>query len=389
MRVLHVIDSLDPAAGGPAEGTRQLTIALQALGQESEVVSLDAPGAPSCLAGESIRVHALGPSHMTYSYNSKLLPWLRTNASSYDVVLVHGIWQYHSFAAWRALRGSATPYLIYPHGMLDPWFKRTYPLKHLKKWLYWPWGVYPVLRDARATLFTCEEERIQARDSFWLYKCHERVIDYGTAGSPNDPETEIAAFHARFPGLRNKRLLVFLSRVHPKKGCDLLIEAFAKALAERPDWHLLMAGPDQVGWRTELMAEAERLGVSQKITWAGMITGDVKWGALRAADAFVLPSHHENFGVVVAEALSCGTPVLISNKINIWREIKDSGAGLVENDDLPGTVKLLSSWAAMSDSERQRIRNSARACFERHFEIGSAAVRFLKLLSEVQREALA
>ncbi len=98
-----------------------------------------------------------------------------------------------------------------------------------------------------------------------------------------------------------------------------------KVMAADADWHLVMCGPDQVGWQAELTAMAKRLKVAERVTWAGMVSGDSKWGALRAAEVFVLPSHQENFGIVVAEALACGTPVLISNKVNIWREVQRAG----------------------------------------------------------------
>src|SRR5213076_1488953 len=113
-------------------------------------------------------------------------------------------------------------------GMLDPWFKRTYPLKHLKKWIYWPWADYRVLRDARAVLFTTEEERLLARQSFWLYRCREAVVDYGTAGPTGDAARQRESFRSAFPMLRDTRNLLFLSRLHPKQGCDTLLAAFAR-----------------------------------------------------------------------------------------------------------------------------------------------------------------
>ncbi len=147
VKYLHVVSSLNPEGGGPAEGVRQLCDKAQALGQQCEVATLDAPGA-SWLADFPCAVHALGPGHGKYRYAPRLLGWLRENRERYDAVIVNGLWQYHGFAVWRALRGTSTPYVVYTHGMLDPWFKRTFPLKHLKKWLYWPWAEYRVLRDA-------------------------------------------------------------------------------------------------------------------------------------------------------------------------------------------------------------------------------------------------
>src|SRR5438876_2190357 len=128
--------------------------------------------------------HALFSGVTSYRYSNKLFPWLRAHGGEYDRVIVNGLWQYLSFAAWRRFAGSSIPYYVFPHGMLDPWFKRTFPLKHLKKWLYWPWTEYRVLRDAAAVIFTSEEERLQARKSFWLYRAREKVSLLGI-GTPD------------------------------------------------------------------------------------------------------------------------------------------------------------------------------------------------------------
>jgi glycosyltransferase involved in cell wall biosynthesis len=135
-------------------------------------------------------------------------------------------------------------------------------------------------------------------------------------------------------------LILFLGRIHEKKGCDLLLRAWKEVLSSGmrniSDIHLVMAGPADHAYGAEMKELAGKLGIGTRVTWTGMITGDLKWGSLRAADAFILPSHQENFGVSVVEALACGVPVLISNKVNIWREIEEDNAGLVENDDLGG-----------------------------------------------------
>jgi len=380
MKVLHIIDSVNPARGGPLEAVRQLGSVSISDGHQVEVASLDAPDAPH-LKGFPLPVYALGPGRLTYSYSPRFGPWLRENAGSYDAVIVNGLWQYHSFGAWRILRNCSTPYFVFTHGMLSPWFKRTYPLKHLKKWMYWPWGEYPVLRDAKAVLFTCEEERVLARQSFWLYRCNEVVVNFGTTHPEGDPEAELAALFDRFPHLREKRLTLFMGRMHPVKGCDLAIQAFARVLAKDPDWHLVMAGPDQVGWQAKLSSLAEELKVADRITWTGMIRGDVKWGAFRASEIFLLPSHTENFGVVVAEALARGVPALISDKVNIWREIERDGAGLVSPDDLPGTMNLLLRWSQMPEAEKNAMRQRARECFLNRFEIRKAAAGLINAIS--------
>jgi glycosyltransferase involved in cell wall biosynthesis len=383
MRILHLIMSANPADGGPIEGVRQLAGALTSAGEHQvEVATLDDPNA-SFLPDFPLPVHPLGPCRTWYGYAPRLVPWLRANRSRFDVVVVNGLWRYSSFGAWRALHGTATPYVVFTHGMLDPWFKREYPLKHLKKWLYWPWADYRVLRDAAAVVFTCEEERLLARQSFSLYSAREVVVGYGTALPPSPDEAELKTFFSQFPHLQGKRLALFMGRLHPKKGCDLAIGAFAQVLAADPEWHLVIAGPDQAGLRPSLSSLAAKLEISDRITWTGMIGGATKRSALSAAEVFVLPSHQENFGIVVAEAMSYGVPPLISDKVNIWREIQDDGAGLVAADDLAGTCSLLTSWLAQSECERKLMGQRARQSFASRFEIHSAAQSLAQVFQNV------
>ena len=327
----------------------------------------------------------MGPSFSSYHYSPRLVPWLRAHRHEYDVVIVNGLWQYASFGVWRALRNTPTPYFVFAHGMLDPWFKRTYPMKHLKKWLYWPWAEYRVLRDASAVLFTCEEERRLARQSFWLYKCGEFVVSYGTCAPSGNPETQRALFLDRFPHLRGKRCLLFLGRVHEKKGPDLLFRAFASLIKQLPadrmrDIHLVMAGPHDHAYGREMQALAASLGLTERVTWTGMVTGDLKWGAFHAADAFVLTSHQENFGIAVVEALACGVPVLISNQVNIWREIQQAGAGFVDSDDRAGAERLLKQWVHVDPALWQGMRSAARKVFSECFEIEQAAESLIRAI---------
>lgn len=385
MNILQVISSTDPRSGGTVESVHQFGIFLTKNGHGMEVVCLDAPDSP-WLADFPLKTYALGVGMTYYSYSAALVPWLRQNAPRYDAVIVNGLWQYPGFAVWRALHGTAMPYFVYTHGMLDPWFKRTFKLKHLRKCLYWPWGEYRVLRDAKAVLFTCEEERLLARQSFRPYRANGVIAPYGLVGSTGDPVTEREAFLSRFPELRGKRLLLFLSRIHVKKGCDLLIEAFSQVAGDDPDLHLVMAGPDQVGWRATLERQAAALGVAERVSWPGMLTGDLKWGAFHAAEAFVLPSHQENFGIAVAEALSCGLPVLISNKVNIWREIAADKAGLVAEDTLEDTRRQLHQWLDMSPAAKAEMGRAAVRCFRERFEIAQAADNLIGVLGAGAQE---
>lgn len=153
----------------------------------------------------------------------------------------------------------------------------------------------------------------------------------------------------------------------------MLIEAFAAVLGKNPEWHLVISGPDQVGWQQKLIALARERRIEHAITWTGLITGDVKYGALKAAEVFVLPSHQENFGIVVAEALACGTPVLTSKKVNIWREIEQDEAGIAADDDFEGTCYLLRTWLALQGKQKRLMKQRAVQCFRNRFEIKKSA----------------
>ena len=379
VRLLNLIRSLNPAHGGPVEGCCQITPHLDDLGVITTLASLDEKHAP-WLINHSLRVVGLGPAIGNYGYVRNLPSLILALAQKHDAVIIHGLWQYHSLAVWRALRGTNIPYFVYPHGMLDPWFKRSYPLKHLKKWAYWPYADFRVLRDARAVLFTTEQERLLAKQSFWLYQAHEHVVGYGTSAPPADAEGQREAFLEYFPYLRGQRILLFLSRIHPKKGVDLLIEAFAAVSSSDPRLQLVIAGPDQVGWQAALQQRAAELGIAERITWPGMLSGELKWGAFRCAELFCLPSHQENFGIVVAEALSCGLPVAIAEPVNIACEVAAAGAGLVHADTAVGTTEALRQWLVMPAQEKASMGQRSEQLFRERFDFASVARNLLPVL---------
>ncbi len=374
--LLHVIDTLDPKAGGPAESVWAF-LRYAPPGYTAEVVTLDDPASPF-LRDLLVPVHALGPKQSVYGRTPELLRWLRRHRSRFDGALVHGLWQYCGYAAWRAFAGRL-PYLVFPHGMLDPYFKRRFPLKHLKKWVYWLPVEYWVLRGATRVLFTTHAEEQLAAESFWLHRWRGMVVAYGAAGPPPHAEALRTAFEDRCPDLRGKRFLLFLGRIHHKKGCDLLVEGFARVAATEPDLHLLMAGPDPQAWSEELRQIATEAGIADRVHWPGMLQGDPKWGAFYCSEAFILPSHQENFGVAVAEALACETPVLLSDKVNTAAEIASDGAGLVEPDTPEGTLRLLTRWMALSAEQRAAMRLCARASFERRYDMERNARDILRL----------
>lgn len=370
--MLHILHSLNPADGGPAIGQRQVCSCYARTGDRAEVVTLDPPGAP-WIAEWPVPVHALGGAGH-YGWTPRLPAWLRANHSRFSCVFVHGLWQWQGAGTWSALRGTGTPYYVFPHGMLDPWFRDAWPLRHLRKTIYWRAIEHRVIRDAAGVIFTAEEERTLGRSTFrpWLAR-REIVQPLGTLGPPASAEVLREKFFARFPALRGQRLLLFLSRIHEKKGGDLLLEAFRRIA---PPMHLMLAGPcsDDALLR-KLHAQAQGLPV----TFTGPLWDEEKWGALAAAEAFILPSHQENFGIAVVEALSSGTPVLISNRINIWREVVADGAGFAEDDTIDGTARLLTRWLS---ADHGAMRAAATRSYAARFDIRQTAQALVKLAAQ-------
>ena len=386
MRILHVIPSVNPASGGPAEGLRQLCTIYRMGGHEVDVASLDSPQSIAQFDFPA-PVFALGPGWGIYGYSLRAAGWFKKNIANYDVVFINCIWQYNTLAAYWALAGKRTPYAVFTHGMLDPYFQRTYPLKHIKKLIYWFFFLRRILRNANTVMFTCEEEKILARQSFPGYRVHETVVPYGIFGPECDCVGAAEEFLTQWPALRGKRVAITVGRIHPKKGTDILIEAFAATMAKEPEWQLVIAGPDQVGLRQQLERLAARLGIADRITWTGMLRGTEKWGAFAASEVFVLPSHQENFGIVVAEALVCNLPVIISDKVNIWREISNYWAGLVCDDSVDGTKACLARWQALSREEREALRVRSKQCFDQLFNYDVTARRALEVVDLVAHQA--
>ena len=324
----------------------------------------------------------LGPSRGVYGYRRGLPQRLQPLLRDAEAMVIHGLWQYHALAAWRAWRrlGSmAPPYWVYTHGMLDPWFRRRYPLKHLKKCLYWPMADQRVLRDAQAVLFTTEQECELARGAFWPYRLQEQVVPYGITPPPDHATAQIEAFDQAHPQLAQRPFLLALSRLHEKKGLDLLLQAFAVIAEQAPELQLVLAGPDG-GMRASLLCQVTALGLSERVHLPGLLLGEIKWGALRRCELFCLPSHQENFGLVVAEALACSRPVLISTAVNLCREVEQAGAGLVQPDDLPSTLEGLRCWLRLDAAERAAMGARARALFDARFDLTAGAEQFIALL---------
>jgi glycosyltransferase involved in cell wall biosynthesis len=297
----------------------------------------------------------------------------------YDAILIaHGLWQWPGVAAYQNCKQKKIPYIVFTHGMLDPWFKKNYPLKHFKKQLYWWWRQRKILENAHAVCFTTEEERRLAQKTFWPYECREVVTGLGVGDPPGESNKQIVSFEKKFPKARGKEILLYMGRIHPKKGLDLLLEAFSKQ--KRANDILVIAAPifEHENYYKKIRREFKNS--EEQILWTDMLEGDLKWGALRAADSLILPSHQENYGMVVAEACSVGTPVLISNKVNLYHEILAYDAGFIEDDTLSGVKLLLDHW---TKGKMYMKSQNAQKCFHEKLHISRTAEKIIELFEEV------
>ena len=399
MKILHVIGSMDPVTGGPCQGIRNLNNVLKQMNIEREVACLDNPQS-SYLGNDKFPIHALGPSKTKWQYSPKLIPWLNKNIERFDVVIINGIWLHHVYAAIKALKkfkkrkiifqnesGTFPKAFIMLHGMLDPYFQndRTRRIKAIRNWIYWYLIEGYNIRRVNALLFACQTEMELAKHSFSYYKPRKEInVGYGVEEPPVFTETMKWSLSEKCPGLNDSPYLLFLGRVHPKKGVDLLIKAYSELLEinenrsqiELPK--LVIAGPgmdtDYGNYLMKLISRDPK--IKDSVFFPGMLTGEGKWAALYGSEAFVLPSHQENFGISVVEALACKKPVLISDKINIWKEIIEGGGGVIKDDTLEGTIELIKSWVNLNMEEKLKMAKNARNVYENNFGVLAAAIRF-------------
>jgi len=387
MNILHVIRTLDPAWGGPVEGVKNIVATAVDLGHSAEITCLDAPHS-AWLKTQQLNVNAIGPAKLgNFGYCRRLDSWLHENIRRFDVVTTNGIWMYFSAAVRCAARQACVPYFVFTHGALDPWFKHKYPLKHIKKQIYWNAVEYRVLRDAAAVLFTTAEEQALAHRAFWPYRCNSEVVGYGIEDpfvskiGLREPIEARRLIRRMMPQIGPRRFLLFLARIHEKKGIDLLLQAIARNSENYKDYAFVIGGPGKEAYISQLKSMAAQLGLENQIIWTGPLYGELKWAAFREADAYVLPSHQENFGISVTEALACSVPVLTTIKVNIWREIVNDDAGLAENDDVSGICRLLERWSRLPRTQKRSMRQNARRCFVNRFDIAHTSAKLFALFA--------
>jgi glycosyltransferase involved in cell wall biosynthesis len=332
MRILHVIANLAPRYGGPSKACWEMARAVAQLGHEVSIyttnqdgpVELAVPlGRPVRRDGVEVRYFPIQPPRF-WGTSLPLALALRRKIPGSDLVHIHSLYLFHDLVAGHYCRRYGVPYLIRPHGTLDPYIRTRH---RGRKLLLESLFENRNLRKAAAVHFTTEEERALAAP--FTFGTPGVVAPLGIDLAELEPWPEPGLFRAAHPEIGDRKIILFLGRINFKKGLDLLAQAFGALHRARGDVHLVIAGPDNEGWGGKVREWLAAEGVSHRATFTGMLLGREKLAVFRDADLFVLPSYSENFGLAVIEAMACGLPVVISDKVNLWREVAAAGAGQV------------------------------------------------------------
>ena len=371
MRVLHVAPHIDPRWGGIAVALAGLARAQVQAGIDVAIVvtyhRTEPLDALDGLQADGIDIRAVGPGITPLLWHPRLARVMDRAVARANVVHVHSMWTEVQEATARAARRHDKPYVLAPHGTLAPW---SLSQSSLRKKIYLAWRGQAQLDDAAALHFTTSRERelVQLR-----LRAAAIVEPNGVDMSEFSELPPIGAFRRRHPEVEGRPMLLFLSRIHKKKGLDLLIPAFAEVPG---DAVLVIAGPDG-GQAVTVRELTRRHGVADRVLFTGMLHGTERIAAMVDADLFVLPSYQENFGMVVVEALAAGTAVVISDQVNIHDVITDHELGEVVPTDVQPLADALRRW--LGDAQRREaIGARARSFVTAHYDWRRIAERWVE-----------
>ena len=361
MKILFVIPALGSVYGGPSQCVLDLAQALGCQGVELDIVATTANGATrlnvstqTWIQEKFYRIQYFSYwNFIDYKFSWSLTSWLLQNISNYDLVHTHTLFCYPTLPAYYACQLHQIPYIMTPHGMLEPW---ALAYKSWKKTPYFELIEKPALQRASAIqmLASTEANNVEQLE----LKSPLVIIPNGIY--PEDfqdlPSSEI--FYQQFPETRHKKLILFLGRIDPKKGLDLLAIAFEKIHAQFPEAHLVLAGPDNIDFSPTVKGYFSEVNCLEAVTFTGMLTGSLKYAALAAADIYVAPSYSEGFSVSVLEGMASGLPCVISTGCNFPEAGMEKAALVVDIDTKQITDAIL--WCLINPEDVKQIGDRAR-----------------------------
>ena len=369
MKILHVIGDLSPASGGPAKACFEMARAVARRGHRLAIYTTDfgqppdtlpAGGAPLMRDGVELRYFPLQPPRIWLA-SWPLRRALRADVGAFDLVHVHSLYLFHDWAAFAACRQAGVPYLLRPHGTLDPYIHRRH---RARKAIFELWFQHRMLAGAAAIHYTAAEEMRLAAP----FACGAPgiVVPNGLDLADYARLPPAGSFRRRHPVIGDAPIVLFFGRLNFKKGLDLLTAAFGRLGPRAGDAWLVIAGPDG-GYRAATEAFVDQAGIRGRTVFTGLLQGEEKLAALADADLFVLPSYSENFGIAVIEAMACGLPVVISDRVNIWREIVADGAGLATPCEADAVADAMAQLLA-DPGQRRAMGAAGRRSVARRYE---------------------
>ncbi|MBD2495355.1 hormogonium polysaccharide biosynthesis glycosyltransferase HpsP [Nostoc sp. FACHB-280] len=387
MRILQIVPSISLIYGGPSQMVLGLAPALAKEGVKVTILTTDSNGdtgqqpldvplnRPIQQDGYEIIYFRCAPFRR-YKFSLDLLNWLKTHAKEFDLAHIHALFSPISSAAATVCREKKLPYVLRPLGTLDP--ADLQKKKQLKK-LYVELIERQNLAGAAAIHFTSEQEaKISAR---FGVKTKDLVIPLGVK-----PPQSISASAVRGQlGIsEDLPLVLFMSRIDPKKGLNLLIPVLEKLLADDCKFHFVLAGtnPQDPDYEDKIKFQIENSPLRSHTTMTGFVSGELKAGLLQAADLFVLPSYYENFGIAVAEAMVAGIPVVISDQVHIWQQVSDSQSGWVGQTEVSSLLELLQQ-ALQNPQERQRRGDNAQKYALENFSWDAIARQMIQAYEQI------
>lgn len=352
MKLVHVVPHVDEEAAGPSYSVPRLCESLAARGHEVELSCLAARGE---IPGVRLDLHSQWPILGRFAISTRHARALRGKADRVDIVHNHSLWSMVNVASGWVVPGRRAKLVTSPRGTLSPW---ALGRNHALKWLLWP-----LQRRAleRADLLHATSE-VEYREIRALgFKAPVAIIPNGI-DLPTLPEHR---------PITDRRTLLFLSRIHPTKGIDRLLQAWQSLEQRHPDWQMVIAGRGEPGHEREVKEHAATLDV-QRVSFPGALYGPEKSQAYFQADLFVLPTHSENFGMVVAEALAHGCPAMVSRGAP-WSGLGTEGCGWWVDHDVDTLTAALDVAMRLPSAELAAMGLRGRAWMQRDFSWESVA----------------
>jgi glycosyltransferase involved in cell wall biosynthesis len=316
----------------------------------------------------------------SFKYSRPLATWLDANVNRFDVVHIHAVFNHACLAAAAACRKHHVPYVVRPLGTLDPWSMKQKPLR---KFLFWQVAGKRMLRAAAAVHYTARAEQFAAEESLGVN--HGRVIPLGVETSLTSRTNGNEVVFEKLPNLSGHRYVLVLSRLHPKKGLDIFVDAFLSLVGKREfeDWRLVLAGEGPAEYVQALKEKVSAHRTEEIVLFPGWLEGDEKDSFLHGASLLALPSYQENFGMCVMEALAAGVPVLVSPHVNLADEIESAGAGWISPVEAGSLCETLTS--ALRDRHELSRRGELGRVLAQRFDWHNVAGMLAQLYESVQR----